>query len=43
MEIANRFSGDDKVGSEVTEYFPYTNNTAQVNTSIAEVDDLTYV
>jgi hypothetical protein len=41
MEIANRFGGDDRLGSEVTEHFPYTNSTAQVNTSITEVDDLT--
>lgn len=42
MESANRLDGDDKLGSEVTEHFPYTNNTAHVNISITKVDDLTY-
>jgi len=25
MEIANKLGGDDKLGSEVAEHFPYTN------------------
>ena len=45
MEIANKLGGDDKLGSEVAQHFPSLTrtNTAQVNTSVTDVDDLTYV